>query len=138
MASHSMLRPVRRPIVALLAVSGLFCGCGGGPSDTEQVHDAVEAFGQASAAKDYQRLCDQLLAPKLVSEVESAGLPCEVALKQGLGDVRAPTLSIGRIDVKGDTATAQVQSAAQGQPPSRDTLRLVRAADDSWRIASLR
>ena len=82
-----MLRPVRRPIAAVLAVSGLFVGCGGGPSDTEQVHDTVEAFGEATAAKDYQRLCDDLLAPKLVEKVESAGLPCELALKQGLGEV---------------------------------------------------
>jgi hypothetical protein len=132
-----MLRPVRRPIVALLAVSGLFCGCGGGPSDTEQVHDAVEAFGQASAAKDYQRLCDEVLAPKLVSEVESAGLPCELALKQGLGEVSAPRLTIGTIRVTGDAATADVQSSAKGEPPSRDTLQLVRVGD-SWRIASLK
>jgi hypothetical protein len=132
-----MLRPVRRPIVALLAVSGAFAGCGDGPSDTERVHDAVEAFGAASAAKDYQKLCDQLLAPKLVSEVESAGLPCELALKQGLGDVSSPRLTIGTIRVDGDAATADVQSSARGQPPSRDTIQLVRVGE-SWRIASLK
>src|SRR3954453_5210675 len=137
MASHSMLRPVRRPLAALLAVSGVFCGCGGGPSDTERVHDVVEAFGEASAAKDYQRLCDDLLAPKLVSDVESAGLPCELALKQGLGDVSAPTLTIGTITVSGDSAPADVQSSARGEKPSRDTLQLVRVGD-SWRIASLK
>ena len=132
-----MLRPVRRPIAAVLAVSGVLCGCGDGPSDTERVHDVVEAFGQASAAKDYQRLCDDLLAPKLVSEVEAAGLPCELALKQGLGDVSSPKLTIGAIRVNGDSATADVQSSAQGEEPSRDTLQLVRV-DDSWRIASLK
>jgi hypothetical protein len=132
-----MLRPVRRPIVAVLAVSGLLYGCGDGPSDTERVHDAVEAFGEASAAKDYQRLCDDLLAPKLVSDVESAGLPCELALKQGLGDVSAPKLTIGTIRVTGDSATADVQSSATGEQPSRDTLQLVRVAD-SWRISSLK
>ena len=132
-----MLRPVRRPLAALLAVSGVFCGCGGGPTDSERVHDTVEAFGQASAAKDYQRLCDDLLAPKLVSEVESTGLPCELALKQGLGDVSAPRLTIGTIRVKGDAATADVQSSAKGEQPSRDTLQLVRVGD-AWRIASLK
>ena len=132
-----MLRPVRRPIAALLAVSGVFAGCGDGPSDTERVHDAVEAFGEASAAKDYQRLCDDLLAPKLVSDVESAGLPCELALKQGLGEVSAPRLTIGAIRVDGDSATADVQSSAKGEKPSRDTLQLVRV-DDTWRIGSLK
>ena len=132
-----MLRPVRRPIVAVLAVSGLFVGCGGGSSDTERVHDAVEAFGEASAAKDYQRLCDDLLAPKLVETVESAGLPCELALKQGLGEVSSPKLTIGAIRVNGDAATADVQSSAQGEKPSRDTLQLVRVGS-AWRIASLK
>jgi hypothetical protein len=129
-----MLRAVRRLIVALLVVGAT--GCGGGPSDTEQVHSTVEAFGRATAAKDYQRMCDELLAPKLVSEVERVGLPCEVALRQGLGDVKAPTLTIGRIDVRGDNATAEVRSAAAGEEPSADTLELVRV-EDSWRIASL-
>ena len=98
---------------------------------------AVEAFGRATAAKDYQGLCDRLLAPDLVQEVEQAGLPCEVALRQGLGDVQAPRLTIGAIKVDDDKATAEVNSAAQGQPPSRDTLQLERVGD-SWRIASLR
>src|SRR4051794_41595210 len=98
MQRHSMLRPVRRPFLAAIV---LLAGCGGGPSDTEQVHATVEAFGRATAAKDYPTLCDQLLSPKLIEKLESVGLPCEVALKQGLGDVQAPTLTIGAIDVDG-------------------------------------
>ena len=132
-----MLRPVRPCFVAVLLVAASLSGCGGGPSDTQQVQAAVEAFGRATAAKDYQGLCDRVLSPDLVQEVEQAGLPCEVALRQGLGDVQAPTLTIGRIEVAGDKATAEVNSAAQGQPPSRDTLQLERVGD-SWRIASLR
>ena len=90
-----MLRPVRPRFVAVLLVAASLSGCGGGPSDTQQVQAAVEAFGRATAAKDYQGLCDRLLSPDLVQEVEQAGLPCEVALRQGLGDVQAPTLTIG-------------------------------------------
>ena len=59
-----MLRPVRPRFVAVLLVAAGLSGCGGGPSDTEQVQAAVEAFGRATAAKDYQRLCDRLLAPE--------------------------------------------------------------------------
>jgi hypothetical protein len=132
-----MLRPVRRPLAALLALAGLLCACGGGPSDTDRVHAVVAAFGQATADKDYQRLCDKLLAPKLVGEVEQQGLPCEVALKQGLGEVKAPKLTIGQIEVKGDAATADVRSSAAGEQPSRDTLKLVRV-NDAWYIASLK
>src|SRR6478735_2434727 len=133
MQRHSMLRPVRRLFVAPIV---LLAGCGEGPSDTEQVHATVEAFGQATAAKDYQTLCDELLSPKLIEKLESVGLPCEVALKQGLGDVQAPALTVGEIKVDGDNATAQVNSTAQGQPPSKDILKLQRASG-KWRIASL-
>ena len=131
-----MLRPVRRLLVAGIVLLAGSSGCGAGASDEEQVHTAVQAFAKATAAKDYQRLCDELLASKLVEEVEAAGLPCEVALKQGLGDVQAPALTIGRIAVDGDAATAEVNSTAQGQQPSRDTLKLTRV-NGKWRIASL-
>jgi hypothetical protein len=133
-----MLRLVRLPIAGVLALGVALSACGGGPSDSERVHDAVRAFGEATAAKDYERLCDRLLAPELVKEVESAGLPCELALRRGLGDVRSPKLTIGRIEVRGDRATADVRSSAAGEQPSRDTLQLVRTGGTSWRIASLR
>jgi hypothetical protein len=68
--------------------------------------------------------------------VEAVGLPCEVALRQGLGEVKSPTLTIGRIVVRGDSATAEVRSAAAGEKPSADTLELVRVGE-GWRIASL-
>ena len=43
--------------------------------------------------------------------------------------MQAPTLTIGAIKVDDDKATAEVNSAAQGQPPSRDTLQLERVGD---------
>jgi hypothetical protein len=121
------------PALALL----LAAGCGDqGPTPEEQVRSTVAAFGRATAAKDYQALCDRLLAPSLVEEVESIGLPCEVALQRGLGDVRDPRLTIGGVQVDGDRATAEVRTAAAGEEPSQDTLRLLRV-DDAWKISSL-
>ena len=126
----------RALLAAALACSGL-AGCGERePSDEEQVRRTVEAFGRATAGKDYPALCDRILAPDLVEEVEQIGLPCEQALREGLGDVRDPRLTIGRIEVDGDRASAEVRTAAAGQAPSRDVLRLVRA-EGGWRIASL-
>jgi hypothetical protein len=131
-----MLRPVRRLFVALLAGAAL-AGCGGsGPTDEQQVRDTVDAFSKATAAKDYDKLCKQLLSPKLLERVEQAGLPCEVALSKGLGDVKDPKVTIGQITVSGDSATADVQTSAAGEEPSRDTLELSRVGG-RWRIASL-
>ena len=131
-----MLRPVRRLFVALLAGAAL-AGCGSsGPTDEQQVRETVDAFSKATAAKDYDKLCKQLLAPKLLEQVEQAGLPCEVALSKGLGDVKEPRITVGEITVNGNSATADVRTSAAGQEPSRDTLKLTKVGG-RWRIASL-
>jgi len=131
-----MLRPVRRLFVALLAGAAL-AGCGSsGPTDEQQVRETVDAFSKATAAKDYDKLCKQLLAPKLLEQVEQAGLPCEVALSKGLGDVEDPKVTIGQITVNGDSATADIRTSAAGEQPSRDTLKLTKVGG-RWRIASL-
>jgi hypothetical protein len=133
-----MLRPVRGFVGLILALAcAPLAGCGAsGPSEREQVRQTVSTFARSVEAKDYGTLCDRVLAPKLIEEVQQIGLPCEVALERGLGDVREPRLTVGRIDVKGEHATAEIRTSAAGQPPSRDTLELDRAGD-SWRITSL-
>jgi hypothetical protein len=128
-----MLRPVRYLALALL----ILVGCGEqGPTPEEQVRSTVAEFGRASAAKDYGALCDRLLAPSLVDEVESIGLPCERALRRGLEDVEDPRLTIGKIEVRDDKATAEIRTSAAGEEPSQDTLELVNL-DGAWKISSL-
>jgi hypothetical protein len=134
-----MLRAVRRRRIALaVPVAALaLVGCGsGGPTDEQLVARAVTAFGRATAAKDYRTLCDRILAPSLIEQVTSIGLPCEKALERGLGGVRSPRLTIGAVIVDGDHATAEIRTAAANQAPSRDTLRLERV-HGTWRVASL-
>jgi hypothetical protein len=132
-----MLRPVAtRPLLVLLAACAL-AGCGdSGPSDEQQIRATLAEFGRATAARDYQALCDRILAPKLIETVKQIGLPCEVALQKGFEDVRDPRLTVGAIDVSDDKATAEVRSSAAGEKPSQDTVELVRVGD-GWRIASL-
>ncbi len=131
-----MSRPAVTRVAALVAL--LFAaGCGeSGPTPEEQVRSTVAEFGRATEAKDYQALCDRLLAPALVEDVESIGLPCEAAMRQGLEEVRDPRLTIGRVEVDGERASADVRTTAAGQEPSRDTLELV-LVDDTWKISSL-
>ena len=133
-----MLRPVRRPLAALLAVAAAALrvrrrAVGHRAACTRRSRPS----GRRRRPRTTSGCATTLLAPKLVDEVERAGLPCEVALEQGLGEVAAPKLTIGKIDVNGDDATAEVRSTAAGEQPSRDTLKLVRV-DDAWRIASLK
>ena len=122
---------------ALAALAVVIAGCGDSePTAEEQVRTTLTAFIRATAAKDYQALCDRLLAPSLIAEVKKIGLPCEIALQQGLGEVRQPRLIVGAVTVNGKTATAQIRTSAEGQTPSQDTVKLERT-DAGWRIASL-
>jgi hypothetical protein len=126
-----------RRLAAALAAAFALAGCGdAGPTDEEQVRTTLTAFSRATAAKDYQALCDRLLAPSLIADLKKIGLPCEIALQQGLGDVKQPRLIVGDVEVDGKTATAQVRTSAQGQAPSSDTVELERT-DEGWRISSL-
>ena len=129
---------MRRAAAALaLALTLAPAGCGESePTPEEQVRTTLTAFSRATAAKDYQALCDRLLAPSLIADLKKIGLPCEIALQQGLGDVKQPRLIVGDVKVNGKTATAQVRSSAEGQPPSSDTIEL-QHTDKGWQIASL-
>jgi hypothetical protein len=130
-----MLRLVR--LLAPVLVVAVLAGCGDrGPTPEQQVRTTVSDFGRATADKDYKTLCDRILAPKLIEDVTSIGLSCEAALKRGLGNVEDPRLTIGRVEIDGDQASAEIRSSAAGQEPSKDTLKLVKV-NGTWKISSL-
>ncbi|WP_354701456.1 hypothetical protein DSM112329_01770 [Paraconexibacter sp. AEG42_29] len=129
---------------ATLLTGVLLAGCG---SDEEpakvvaspevRVRTVVRQFGVASAAKDYQAICDRLIAKTLSDNVEELGLPCELAFKEGLESVRGASLRIDAVRFAGASkAFAKVHTSAVGQAPSDDTLELV-LVGRSWRISSL-
>jgi len=126
----------RAALTIIIAGTALgFAGCGD-PSDEERVRDAVSDFGEASAKKDYQRICDDLIAKGLAESVEAVGLPCEVAFKRGLDPVKEPKVEIKKIKINKTRALVNVRSTAKNQPPSDDTLELVLEGGD-WRISAL-
>jgi hypothetical protein len=105
----------------------------GGRDDQQLVRDALAQFEKASADKDYQTLCDDLFASSYVRQTASSGLPCEVALRTGLEDVKNPTLEVLSVEVNGDRAAARVRGSAAGQVPGDSVYTLVRE-DGEWRI----
>ena len=118
-----------------LLVALLLAACGG-ESDADRVRDTVERFGAASARHDYQQICDELISPQLAAKVEEIGLPCELAFKRGLEDVRKPKLTVRGVQVRKNRALATVHSTAAGQKPSDDVVELVKE-DGQWRISAL-
>jgi hypothetical protein len=124
-----------RTATAAFAVLAL-AGCGGGNSNVTDVRTTLEGFAKATAARDYQSLCDRYFAPKLVDAVEQAGLPCEAAIRPEFGATEKPTLVVKTVKVNGDSAQAVVHTDAANQDPADATIALVRV-QGTWRIASL-
>lgn len=118
------------PAASALALAG----CGASPH--QEVEAKVQQFAHATAARDYATLCDEVLAPSLVTHLTAAGLSCHQAMKLFVSSVANPTISVSRVSVDGDTASAVVLARASGQPSSREQIELVRTAH-GWRLASL-
>jgi hypothetical protein len=119
---------------ATLVIAVSAAGCGS--SDEQQVRDTLKRYEQATARQDYDALCSKVLARVLVARLAQVGLPCDQALRLGLGTVRNPRLQVLKIRVTDKLALALVRSSAAGQPTSTDTIRLAKDGGD-WRISSL-
>ena len=120
--------------ILVLAIAGGLAGCGA--SQQAEVQAKVEQFAHATAAKDDATLCQQVLAPSLVQRLAGAGLTCRQAMRVFLASVQNPTLSVGRITVKGNRATAAVLAGASGQRAALASLGLVQTSH-GWRVVSL-
>lgn len=125
-----------RAILGVCAAA-LFVAACGGPSEEDRVRETMNTFGQAVAARDYTRLCDELLAAELLAKLSAAGVPCSVALSQGFGTAQDPTLKVLSVSVRSDKlALARARTDASNQAPATVTFRLVKEAGQ-WRVGSL-
>jgi putative lumazine-binding protein len=122
-----------RTAVLVAALTLVACGK---ERPAQAVRNSVQHFGKDVAAQDYTDLCKNVLADNLISALEASGVPCELALKTGLSNAKNPKLEIKTIAVNGDRALVSVHSTASNQPPSDDTLSLIKQ-HGKWKISSL-
>jgi hypothetical protein len=120
--------------VALLCSAYVVVGCG--VSAKDEVQAKVEQFAHATAGKDVHTLCTQVLAPALVSRLTAAGITCDRAMKIFVDSVSNPTISVSKITVHGQQASAVVLAAATGQTATVQRIQLTQTRN-GWRLASL-
>lgn len=126
-------------VAALLAVAA--AGCGGSshsaPTPRDQVRTTLVLFQRATARKDFQTLCDRVLARELIRHLDRLNVPCEIGLERSvLALVKQPKLTVLGVDVHGQRATARVRTTAIDEPASTDVVQLVREGG-AWKIAAL-
>jgi hypothetical protein len=126
------MRPARA--IALLGAAYVLVGCGASAKD--QVQAKVEQFAHATASQDYATLCSEVLAPDLVQHLTDAGLTCQQAMKVFVQSVQNPTLSVSKVSVKGQTASAIVLASATGQKAALESIELIETKH-GWRLESL-
>jgi len=130
------VRVARRSLLVSAVALALLALGGCGASEQDQVRAKMSQFVTATASRDYKALCGQVLAPALLARLAAANVPCEQAMRIALSSVRSPVLSIARITVTGDSATAITLSGARGQQGSIDSIGFVKTSH-GWRVASL-
>ncbi len=120
--------------VALLCSAYVVVGCG--VSAKDEVQAKVQQFAHATAGKDVHTLCTQVLAPALVSRLTAAGITCDQAMKIFVDSVTNPTISVSKITVHGQQASAVVLANATGQTATVQRIQLIQT-HNGWRLASL-
>jgi len=125
---------LRTLLPAALCAAALASGCGA--DDERDVRDTLERYATAVERQDYQALCDELLSDQLVENLREVGYPCEIALQRGFADVEKPSISVRRVKIDGNTASAVARTDAANQEPSEDTIRLAKE-DGRWKIFDL-
>ena|SRR5438105_12102579 len=123
-----------RALLVALASAVILAGCGA--SDTDQVQTTLNQFAQAVATRNAKPICDRVLAPQLVARLEGVGLSCEYAIDHFFFrcKLRHPTLTVGKVAISGNNATALVYAGANGQSGGIFEIGLAKTSK-GWRVA---
>lgn len=133
-----------RAALATCVLALMLSACGSTtPRDSAESFDgaekavaaAVENMETAAREDDPERLCTQLLSPKLLETLEQQGTNCATAVREAFEDASSVELTVQDVTVDGDTASAKITSGS-GSNEKDDTLQLEKAGA-GWKIASL-
>jgi ribosome-binding factor A len=132
----------RHLLLAGLAAGLVGCGgagTAGGDFDgvESDVAEAVERLQTAGARQESAgELCRAVLTSALARRLAADASSCEREIRHAIADADLSQFSVTDVSVRGDSATARVESAA-GETRRVATVELVRERGD-WRVAAIR
>ena len=129
----------RLGILALL-LAALAAGCGAsndsaGDFDGPQrdVAQAIEDLEEAAQEDEPERICQGLLARELFDTITARG-DCTEIIQKALDQTDTFALTVERVDVNGDRATARVETGLEEE--TIEVVELVRE-DRAWKVSGL-
>ncbi|HEX6023009.1 MAG TPA: hypothetical protein VFZ00_13500 [Solirubrobacter sp.] len=130
----------RRALIAVaLALPLTACGAQATNSASEfegeqaKVAELVDQLAAAGRAGDAEKICNEILAKQLVTELKSAGGDCVKEMDRAIDDASDFDLRVRSVKIAGDTATAQVR---QGDGGTTATFTFVKEGG-GWRASAL-
>jgi hypothetical protein len=131
-----------RRLLALTAVLALpLSACGATESASESNFDGaqqdvakvVDDLADAGRRGDAEKICTDILAKRLVTELKAAGGDCETEMDRAIKDASDYDLQVQSVKVTGTNATAQVR---QGDDGRTATFTFVREGN-VWKASAL-
>ena len=102
-------------------------------SDQRAVAQKVEDLADFGRRGKPDSICSDILAQSLVSQLDAAGTDCATEIQKAIDDASEFDLTVQKVTVTGNTATAQVK---QGDKGSTVTMQFTREKS-SWRATAL-
>jgi glycine/serine hydroxymethyltransferase len=133
---------VRKTLLfSLLALTAT--GCAGAASDSAKefkgeqakVAAVIEQIEKAARADEPDLLCDKLLTEARLALVQKLGTNCKTGVKDAFKDADSFDITVEKVTISGDSATAKVTSG-RGSNEKSDTLELKREGT-AWKVDSL-
>jgi hypothetical protein len=81
----------------------------------QDVVAVVDDLAQAGGRGDAEKICTEILAKQLVTEIKSAGSDCVTEMDRAIKDASDYDLQVTSVKINGPTATAQVRQGKDGQ-----------------------
>ena len=132
---------MRRALAIAAALTLSLSACGTATStqndkfkgEQQNVVKVVDALAQAGTRGDAERICTEILAKQLVTELKTAGGDCVSEMDRAISDASDYDLQVTSVKVNGSNATAQVRQGKDGQVA---TFTFVKEGD-AWKASAL-
>jgi len=134
---------MRRAFLAAPVIALLVSGCGAAQDtseskfkagDQQQVAKVVDDLSAAAASGNTKKICNDILAAQLKTEIKTAGSDCVTEIDRVIKDASDYDLEVTKVDVKGTSATATVQ---QGEDAKNTATFSFVKEKGAWRASAL-